>query len=307
MALNPSNERPLNPSALEKQISSGSESGFSLRGEEISRPAPDSGARNEFEETIARILAIRPIEQTAYGDLEISFGPVKRLSLTSHISTTSAEVVISLRHFSGGINGIKTGIAYMTEGGLQTTSTLHAQDIYCPDEKAYATTSLAHLEGLVFGAANIFGEATLRSRARLSIDGMTNRSTNVQHTEDVTRAIDVIGGRIHSPNLGRPALLTITPIEGSDRHAPRGFDFALSVQNIFTATPLLRCRLDGASPLVEVEFVAGAATRTIHTFPTTQATLNFIVGVCNGAITAEAAQRYNSLPQRFLRRLGLKE
>lgn len=307
MALNPSNERPLNPNASGKQISSVSDAAFSLRGEEISGPARDSGARNEFEETIARILAIRPIEQTAYGDLEISFGPVREFSLTSHISRASAEVVISLRHFSGGIKGVKTGIAYMTEEGLQTTSTLHAQDIYCPDEKAYGTTSLAHLEGLVFGAANIFGEATLRSRARFSIDGITNRSTNVQHTEDVTRAIDSIGGRIHSPNLGRPALLTITPIEGSTRDAPRGFDLALSVQNIFTATPLLRCRLDGASPLVEIEFVAGAATRTIHTFPTTQATLHFIVGVCNGAITAEAAQRYNSWTQRFLRRLGIKE
>jgi hypothetical protein len=262
-----------------------------------------------FEQTIDRIREFASIEPTRYGDIEISFGQKRSLALTPSLSTESAEIVVSLRHGVGGLFGIQTGAAYRTDDGLRHTASLASTNINTPDAHSYGIIALANLEGLAVGAAFVRGELRESSFTRLSGETTLVRPTRAPHTESLQKTIDTVRMRARSPMLSHPLDMAIDPDISSLPSGPpaRSIDFSFSTTNILNKTQLVKCRLDPLSPIVETESLSGGALRTIHSFETTQAAAFFIIGVCNGALTADAARRYNSLSQRILRKIGVDE
>ena len=109
----------------------------------------------------------------------------------------------------------------------------------------------------------------------------------------------MVRARFGALNSARTPALAIEPIQGTSAGSTirEGYEFNLRLQKSISTTPLVTCRIDALSPVVETEFPGGL--RTIHSFETTQAAIYFIVGVGNGAVAAEAAQHYNSRMSRL--------
>jgi hypothetical protein len=160
---------------------------------------------------------------------------------------------------------------------------------------------LATLEGAVLGAAQRYGQLAEGSFTPAVEDGVTRRRNYITHDASLEDTINTIRARFGALNSARVPEMVVEPIQNSSAGSTisEGYEFSLKLRKAFSTVPLLKCRIDALSPVVETEFPGGP--RTIHTFETTTAALYFIVGVSNGAIAAEGAQHYNSRLSRLAR------
>ncbi len=250
-------------------------------------------------ETLARIGRMAESRATEYDDLDFHFGKPRKIALTPAIITDLPEVEISLCDYQKEIRRVSTEVAIRTDSGRNKIFSLDSTGVYCPDNRDYARVMLATLEGAVLGAAQRYGQLTEGSFTPAMADGVTRRRNDIPHNAALKDSINMVRARFGALNSARTPALAIEPIQGASASSTirEGYEFTLELQKSFTTAPLVKCRIDALSPVVETEFPGGL--RTIHSFETTQAAIYFIVGVGNGAIAAEAAQHYNSPMSRL--------
>ncbi|MFM1848641.1 MAG: hypothetical protein RL417_2115 [Pseudomonadota bacterium] len=260
---------------------------------------------NSFEAMVSRISEIKTLSITPYGDIEIPFGGVKAISITTQQRHEIGEVVVSLRRFPGGLAGLESAIAVRRDESLERIHSINSNRTPIDDDREFGLAILAHTEGLVLGAALMYGEIGEASFSTRSSEH-AHRRGSAAHSAPLQHALEIARVHLCSPDLTHPGHLevqTIEPHEADSTHPP-GVEFKLSVGSLVSRNPLLSLHLDSSSPVVEVESKIHAGMNVSLQFDTTSAAAFFIVGICNGALAAESAQRYNSTTQRILRKLG---
>jgi hypothetical protein len=265
--------------------------------------ARTDSAENPFsnlaEATLERISRMSESYLTQYGERVFYFGASSKVFLTPAIVKRIPEVEVTLYNSRGHVS---TEVAIRTDSGMRRLFGLPLE--FWPDARSDALNMLATLEGAVLGAAQRYGQLKEGTFTPTSSEGAARRRNDLPHTEPLRGAINSIYPRFGFSSLDRVPKMDVTPftVSSAGSTISEGFEFSLKLPKTLSTEALLKCRIDARSPVVETHFPG--AQPTIHSFETTQAAIYFILGVSNGALAAEAAQRYNSLPARLGRFLN---